>query len=251
MISRGIFEQIIFFVQSSRRKEKYGRDFGRFIYIYIYIRDEYERNEEEINWVIRDWWIARLYPRWKTFMRQVVPMCGGERKVRTKSVRTCNRIWNRKTTCITVKDLLAPLLYSKLSQTVRSKATLVARIRWAVQECIDLPWHTIWARDQVSTPLPAFYTVRSTSRPSYVDHPLSLSLSTLRLYFTDWSRKESSRRWTIRYQANNFPFFVTSQGEASLFCIPVQEIRCRILGNLIDKILEIWRRKVIRFSVYK
>lgn len=250
MISRGIFEQIIFFVQSSRRKEKYGRDFGRFIYIYIYIRDEYERNEEEINWVIRDWWIARLYPRWKTFMRQVVPMCGGERKVRTKSVRTCNRIWNRKTTCITVKDLLAPLLYSKLSQTVRSKATLVARIRWAVQECIDLPWHTIWARDQVSTPLPAFYTVRSTSRPSYVDHS-SPSLSTLRLYFTDWSRKESSRRWTIRYQANNFPFFVTSQGEASLFCIPVQEIRCRILGNLIDKILEIWRRKVIRFSVYK
>lgn len=174
MISRGIFEQIIFFVQSSRRKEKYGRDFGRFIYIYIYIRDEYERNEEEINWVIRDWWIARLYPRWKTFMRQVVPMCGGERKVRTKSVRTCNRIWNRKTTCITVKDLLAPLLYSKLSQTVRSKATLVARIRWAVQECIDLPWHTIWARDQVSTPLPAFYTVRRDFLTWIIPLPLSL-----------------------------------------------------------------------------
>lgn len=207
-------------------------------------------NTNETRKKLTEWWITRLYPRWKTFMRQVVPMCGGERKVRTKSVRTCNRIWNRKTTCITVKDLLAPLLYSKLSQTVRSKATLVARIRWAVQECIDLPWHTIWARDQVSTPLPAFYTVRSTSRPSYVDHS-SPSLSTLRLYFTDWSRKESSRRWTIRYQANNFPFFVTSQGEASLFCIPVQEIRCRILGNLIDKILEIWRRKVIRFSVYK
>lgn len=46
MISRGIFEQIIFFVQSSRRKEKYGRDFED---LYIYIRDEYERNEEEIN----------------------------------------------------------------------------------------------------------------------------------------------------------------------------------------------------------
>lgn len=135
-------------------------------------------NTNETRKKLTEWWITRLYPRWKTFMRQVVPMCGGERKVRTKSVRTCNRIWNRKTTCITVKDLLAPLLYSKLSQTVRSKATLVARIRWAVQECIDLPWHTIWARDQVSTPLPAFYTVRSTSRPSYVDHP-SPSLSTL------------------------------------------------------------------------
>lgn len=99
---------------------------------------------------------------------------GGERKVRTKSVRTCNRIWNRKTTCITVKDLLAPLLYSKLSQTVRSKATLVARIRWAVQECIDLPWHTIWARDQVSTPLPAFYTVRRDFLTWIIPLPLSL-----------------------------------------------------------------------------
>lgn len=52
MISRGIFEQIIFFVQSSRRKEKYGRDFGRFIYIYIYI---FAMNTNETRKKLTEW----------------------------------------------------------------------------------------------------------------------------------------------------------------------------------------------------